>query len=77
MEEIAYNRILCESVDNEELLKRHGELYYMDELYNSYWQNNDLTGTINSYIMFSNSIGLEEKMNRVITESGYAAKEED
>lgn len=31
IKEISYNRILCDSVDNEGLLKRHGEFYYMDD----------------------------------------------
>lgn len=31
IKEISYNRVLCDSVDNPELLKRHGELYYMDD----------------------------------------------
>lgn len=159
IEEISYNRILSDSVDNEELLKRHGEFYYMDdtamklgfceptagrkpqaeneiimdtkamqllgveqrigapvtllltvhgqqvsrdfvlsgwweadpvfnvsilvasraymeahldELYNSYRENGEMTGVINSYLMFRNSFGLEDKLNRVITESGYS-----
>lgn len=163
IEEISYNRILCDSVENEELLKRHGEFYYMDdtairlgfceptgghkpeaeneimmdtkaiqllgleqkvgapvtlelivhgkavsrdfvlsgwweadpvfnvsiligsrayvdahidELYKSYGKDNtELTGVINSYIMFRNSWGLEGKMERVITESGFSQDE--
>lgn len=162
--EISYNRILCDSVDNEELLKRHGELYYMDdvglklgfcepttgsrpqaeneiimdrkamqllgveeqigapvtlkltvhgqqverdfvlsgwwepdpvfnvsimatsrayvdahmdELYNSYRENYDLTGCINSYIMFKNTLGMEKKLEQVITDSGYSVHEGD
>ena len=31
IEKISYNRILSDSVENEELLKRHGEFYYMDD----------------------------------------------
>lgn len=160
--EISYNRILSDSVENEALLKRHGEFYYMDdtalklgfceptaghkptaeneimmdtkaiqllgieqrvgapvslilnvhgktvtrdfvlsgwweadpvfnvsilvasrayvdahmdELYNSYKENSDMTGVINSYIMFSNSFGLEEKLEQVITESGFSNDE--
>ena len=160
--EISYNRMLCDDVMNEELLKRHGELYYMDdtamelgfcepttgrkpqaaneiimdtktmkllgipqelgapvslilnvhgkevvrdfvlcgfweadpvfsasimvtsyaymeehmdELYNSYKENYELTGAINSYIMFKNSFNLENKLARVITESGYSVTE--
>ncbi len=163
VEEISYNRILCDSVENEELLKRHGEFYYMDdtairlgfcepteghkpeaeneimmdtkaiqllgleqkvgapvtlelivhgkavsrefvlsgwweadpifnvsiliasrayvdahmdELYKSYGEGNaELTGVINSYIMFRNSWGLEGKLERVITESGFSQDE--
>lgn len=164
IEEISYNRILCDEVLNEELLKRHGELYYMDdvgiklgfcepvgghkpvaeneimldtkaikmlgmeqkegapvtlkllvhgkeverdfvlsgwweadpvfnvsimvasrayvdahidELYNDYKDSNELTGVINSYIMFKNSVGLADKLDRVITESGYSPDEND
>ena len=160
--EISYNRILCDSVDNEALLKRRGELYYMDdtamklgfcepttghkpekaneiimdtktikmlglsqelgapltltltvhgqrvsrdfvlcgwweadpvfnvsmmvtsraymdehigELYNSYKQNNEMTGVINCYMMFRSSFNLENKVERVITESGYSMDE--
>lgn len=160
--EISYNRMLCDDIKNEELLKRHGELYYMDdtamklgfcepttgrkpeaaneiimdtkamkllgipqepgapvrlilnvhgkevvrdfvlcgfweadpvfnasimvtsyaymqehmdELYNSYKENFELTGAINSYIMFHNSFNLENKLARVITESGYSVTE--
>lgn len=163
IKEISYNRTLSSSVDNEELLKRHGEFYYMDdtgmklgfcepttgrkpqaedeiimdtkamqllgveqkigapvtlkltvhgqqvsrdfvlsgwweadpvfnvsiivgsraymeahmdELYNSYREDYDLTGIINSYLMFDNSFGLEGKLDRVITESGYSLNED-
>lgn len=163
IKEISYNRLLSNSVDNEELLKRHGEFYYMDdtamklgfcesttgrkpqaeneiimdtkamrllgveqkigapvtleltvhgkpvvrdfvlsgwweadpvfnvsimvashayvdahqeELYNSYKDDYDMTGVINSYIMFKNSVGLEEKLHTVITESGYSLEED-
>lgn len=162
IKEISYNRILSSSVDNEELLKRRGELYYMDEtgirlgfceptegsvpkaendlmmdtktakllgvdlkvgtpvtlaltvhgrkvsrdfrlcgwweadpifnvsilvtsrayvdahieeLYNSYKEDFDLTGAINCYMMFENSRGLEQKLEQVITESGYRLEE--
>lgn len=162
IKEMSYNRLLCDRVDNEGLIKRHGEFYYMDdvamklgfceptvghkpaaeneimmdtkaiqlfgakqevgapitltlnvhgktvtrdfvlsgwweadpvfnvsimvasrayvdahedELYNSYKENGEMTGVINSYVMFGNSFGLEEKMERIITESGYAVDE--
>lgn len=163
IKEISYNRILSSSVDNEALLKRHGELYYMDdvgirlgfcepttgsrpkaeneiimdtrtmqllgveqrigapvtleltvhgrqvtrefvlsgwweadpvcnvsmlvasrayvdahieELYNSYEEDWDMTGVINCYIMFHNSLGIEGKLDRVVTESGYSRDED-
>lgn len=162
IEEISYNRILCDDVLNEELLKRHGEFYYMDdvgiklgfcepvgghkpvaeneimmdtetlrllgveqregapvtlklsvrgreverefilsgwweadpvfgvsilvgsrayvdahedELYNSYKEDSCLTGVINCYMMFHNSLDLEKKLEQVITESGYSRDE--
>lgn len=164
IKEISYNRILSSSVDNEELLKRHGELYYMDEtgirlgfcepvegtvpqaeddlmmdtktakllgveltvgspvslkltvhgqqvtrmfrlcgwweadpvfnvsilvtsrayvdahmeeLYNRYKEDYDVTGAINCYIMFGSSGGLERKLQQVITESGFPLDETD
>lgn len=163
IKEISYNRILSSSVDNEALLKRHGELYYMDdvgirlgfcepttgsrpkaeneiimdtrtmqllgaeqrigapvtleltvhgrqvtrefvlsgwweadpvfnvsilvasrayvdahieELYDSYEEDWDMTGVINCYIMFHNSLGIEGKLDRVVTESGYSRDED-
>lgn len=162
IKEISYNRLLCDSVENPQLLKRHGEFYYMDdtalklgfceptagrrpeaanelildtktmkmlgakqeigapvtlelnirgqkvtrdfvisgwwepdpvfnvsmlitsrayteahaeELVNSYYEDYSMTGVINSYVMFSNSFGLEEKLDRIITESGYSTDE--
>ncbi|MDE7476778.1 MAG: ABC transporter permease, partial [Lachnospiraceae bacterium] len=48
---------------------------HIDELYNSYQDNHEMTGVINSYIMFQNSFGLEQKLERVITESGYSMDE--
>ncbi len=162
IEEISYNRLLSDQVLNEELQKRHGELYYMDdagiklgfcepeeghkpekeneimmdtktiqmlgarkemgapvtlrllvhgkevsrdfvlsgwweadpvfpasimvtsrayvdahidELYNSYKENYEMTGAINSYIMFRNSLNLEKKMERIIVDSGFSIDE--
>ena len=164
IEEISYNRIMCDDVLNEEFLKRRAEFYYMDdvgiklgfceptgghkpvapneimmdtraikllgirqregepvtlkllvhgkeverdfvlsgwwkadpafnvslmvtsraymeehreELYNSYKQDANMTGVINSYVMFDSSWGLEGKMERLITESGYSTREGD
>jgi putative ABC transport system permease protein len=48
---------------------------HIDELYNSYRENYEMTGATNSYIMFRNSFGLEKKVERVITESGYSTDE--
>ena len=163
IDKISYNRIMCESVESDALLKRHAEIYYMndvgmelgfcvpthghkpekeneiimdtramkllglpeeigaavtlrmklhggriaerefvlsgwweadpafnvsimvvskaymdahiDELYNSCKENYEMTGVINSYIMFRNSLGLAQKLERVITESGYSMDE--
>lgn len=165
IEEISYNRLLCDEVRNEGLKKRHGELYYMDdtaiklgfcepthgrkpeaadeiimdtraiellgieprigepvrllltvhgrevtrdfvlsgwweadpafhmasimvtsraymeehldELYNSIKENYEMTGAINSYIMFRDAFALEEKLARVITESGFSQNSDD
>lgn len=158
IKEISYNRIIAESVDNPEFLKRHVEMYYMDEtamklgfceptkgdvpikeneiitdtktldllgvphkigakvpitytmkgeqiqtnfvlsgfwesdpifnvgfiivsheftethenkLQNAYKIEGNMTGAINSYIMFKNSFNLGEKLYKVITDSGY------
>lgn len=48
---------------------------HMDELYNSFYENYEYTGIINSYIMCKNSFGLENKLERIITESGYSTDE--
>lgn len=163
VKEISYNRILCDSVDNPELLKRHGEFWYLDdnglkhgfcepttgsrpiaeneiimdtmtmkllnvpqeigtpvkltltvhgeqverefalsgwwesdpafnaslliasrayvdahldELVNTYKADYSLTGAVNAYIMFGNTFNMQNKLDRVITESGYAVIED-
>lgn len=48
---------------------------HIDELYNSYYDNYEMTGVINSYVMLKNSFGLESKLERIITESGYSMDE--
>lgn len=48
---------------------------HIDELYNSFYENYEYTGIINSYIMCKNSFGLENKLERIITESGYSMDE--
>lgn len=50
---------------------------HMDELDNSYKENYEMTGAINSYIMFRSSFGLKQKLERMITESGYSMDEND
>ena len=45
---------------------------HLDELKNTYKVDSSLTGTINAYIMFKNSMDLERKLETVITESGYS-----
>ena len=162
IKEIAYNRILCDDVENKQFLKRHTEFWYYDdvglklgfceptsghvpaaeneviadtktlellgvplevgapltlslnirgetvqrdfilsgwwesdpvfnvgqiftsrayvdshlgELKNTMKEDNSFTGVICAYIMFDNSIDLEGKLERVITESGYSLDE--
>ena len=48
---------------------------HMEELYNSYKEDYDVTGAINCYIMFGSSGGLERKLQQVITESGFPLDE--
>lgn len=43
-----------------------------NELYNSYYDNYETTGIINSYVMCRNSFGLKNKLERIITDSGYS-----
>ena len=162
IKEIAYNRVLCDSVENKEFLKRHAEFWYYDkvglklgfceptsghvpeaeneviadtktlellgvpleigapltlslnirgetvqrgfilsgwwesdpvfnvgqiftsrayvdshlaELKNTMKEDHSFTGVICAYIMFDNSMDLEGKLERVITESGYSLDE--
>ena len=44
---------------------------HLDELYNDYKESLQLTGVINCYIMFKNSMDLEGKMERVVMECAY------
>lgn len=46
---------------------------HLNELQNTYNEDNSFTGVINAHIMFSNSANLEGKLERVITESGYSS----
>ncbi|WP_010493864.1 ABC transporter permease [Paenibacillus elgii] len=45
---------------------------HAEELRSTYKQDNDQTGVIHANIMFDNSLNLQEKLNKVITESGYS-----
>lgn len=45
---------------------------HQQELVSTYSQNGSFTGTISGYIMFQNSLNLENKLNAVITDSGYS-----
>jgi len=48
---------------------------HADELQNTFKEDHSLTGAINAYIMFKNSFNLQEKLEKVITESGYSLDE--
>ncbi|AEV70012.1 ABC transporter permease [Acetivibrio clariflavus] len=45
---------------------------HLDELKNTYRQDYSMTGSINACIMFKNSLDLEGKLGKVITDSGYS-----
>ncbi|PKM74064.1 MAG: ABC transporter permease [Firmicutes bacterium HGW-Firmicutes-16] len=163
IKEIAYNRTLCDSVENEELIKRRAEFWYYDdvgfklgfcdpttghrpeaeneviadtktlellgvplelgspitlelnirgemitrefvlcgwwesdpvfnigqffssrayvdahieELENTFYTDNSMTGVICAYMMFNNSLNLESKLESVITDSGFSSNED-
>ncbi len=48
---------------------------HADELQNTFKEDHSLTGAINAYIIFKNSFNLQEKLEKVITESGYSLDE--
>ncbi|MBP1761035.1 MAG: ABC-type transport system, involved in lipoprotein release, permease component [Firmicutes bacterium] len=50
---------------------------HSEELKNTFKEDNSLTGAINAYIMFKNSIDLEGKLATIITDSGYSINEND
>ena len=164
IKEIAYDRALCDDIENEELLKRHAEFWYYDdvglkfgffqpttghrpeaeneviadtktlqllnvplelgapvtlelnirgntltrdfvlcgwwesdpafnvgqifasrayldshaeELKNTYYSDYSMTGTISAYIMFKNSLNLEDKLETVIKDSGFSSNLDD
>lgn len=45
---------------------------HSEELVNTFKENYSMAGTINCYIMFKNSWNLQEKLTRVVEESGYS-----
>lgn len=46
-------------------------------LKNTFRENRQMSGGINAYIMCKNSFNLENKMRRIITESGYTIEDDD
>lgn len=48
---------------------------HQQELMSTYSQNKSYTGTISGYIMFENSFNLEQKLNKVLADSGYSTDE--
>jgi len=46
------------------------------ELENTYMTDHDMSGSVSSHIMFGNSVNLEEKLYKVITDSGYTVLED-
>jgi putative ABC transport system permease protein len=46
------------------------------ELENTFLADHDMSGSINSHIMFHNSMNLEKKLYKVITDSGYTVLED-
>lgn len=45
---------------------------HLDELQNTYKEDNSITGAINACIIFKNSLDLRGKLEKVITDSGYS-----
>lgn len=50
---------------------------HAEELQNTFKEDSSLTGAINAYIMFGNSINLQGKLVKVIKDSGYSLDEND
>lgn len=48
---------------------------HLDELRNTYYEDNSLTGAINGYIKFANSLNIEQNLENVLTESGFSMVE--
>ncbi|MGI5984576.1 MAG: FtsX-like permease family protein [Oscillospiraceae bacterium] len=50
---------------------------HADELENTYYSDYSMTGVINAYIMFKNSLNLEQQLETVITDSGFSSDLDD
>ena len=50
---------------------------HQEELENTFYTDNSMTGVINVYMMFKNSLNLESKLETVITDSGFSSNEDD
>jgi putative ABC transport system permease protein len=50
---------------------------HIDELANTYREDYSMTGAVNAHIMFDNTFGMQDKLDRVLTESGYEITDED
>lgn len=48
---------------------------YSEELQCSYYNDFSMTGAINAYVMFQNSMNLQEKLDQLLTESGFSSIE--
>lgn len=50
---------------------------HKDELQCTYYEDYSMTGAINAYIMFSNSMNLQDKLDKLLAESGFSSVETD
>jgi len=50
---------------------------HCDELQCTYYEDYSMTGAISAYIMFPNSINLQEKLDKLLSESGFSSVETD
>lgn len=50
---------------------------HLDELQCTYYHDYSMTGAISAYIMFPNSTNLQEKLDKLLTESGFSSIETD
>jgi ABC-type antimicrobial peptide transport system, permease component len=50
---------------------------HLDELQCTYYEDYSMTGAISAYIMFPNSINLQEKLDKLLSESGFSSVETD